>query len=205
MNLTITSKNYNSLTSSQEIQIAQAYSSAFASEPWFEKTQDSEGNFSSVNINEVCPRTGVIGTMEAYPASETIANFRNKIVNANGLLEVEQNDQGQNLMNYLFLPTDLKDLIMAKYKSNFELQEELQINDTPNEFVWLDEIFASFVREKGNMYQFDEVIKRVLDYYQQPICYRTINQKVIDKTTKSFPNSQILQPVNDNRTFLTIS
>jgi hypothetical protein len=205
MNLTITSKNYNTLTQDQETQIAQAYSSAFAREPWYEKTQDNEGNFSSVEIGETCPRTGVVGIKDAYPAAETIANFRNKIVNANGLLAMEQNSQGQNLMNYLFLPTDLKDLIMTKYKSNFELQQELKNNNTPEEFVWLDEIFASFVREKGNMYQFDEVIKRVLDYYQQPICYRTINQKVIGKTTKSFPNSQILQPVNDNRTFLTIS
>jgi hypothetical protein len=205
MNYTITSKNYNALSQNQETQIAQAYSNAFAREPWYEKTQDNQGNFSSANIGETCPRTGIIGTQEAYPIEETISNFRTKIMEKSGLLEVEENTQGQNLMNYLFLPTDLKNLIISKYKSNFELQQELNDRNTPDEFVWLDEVFASFVREKGNMYKFDEVIKRVLDYYQQPICYRTINPKVIDKTSKYFPNSQIIEPINDNRTFLTIS
>ena len=196
------------MTPEKEQNLAIAYQRAFAGTPWYEVGKTKLGSFTDTPVGSCSLEHKELIELEAYPSDEVVATFRKKVLQEEGILSIEENFTQDNLITSLYWETTPQDLFEKKYSPNSLMQEFLNTN-LDQKCVYLDEIFTSFLRESGNLWNLKnniETIQKITETKQ--LCFRTINQKLIQKIQKDFPNSKLFDPnqsIPDNRYFIIIN
>ncbi len=196
------------MTSKKEGELAICYQKAFAGDPWYEVGKTKSGEFTSTPIGQYDQKHQETIEFVAYPTDEVIAKIRDLVENQNAVLCVEENQDQENLITSLYWQTNPQELFDKKY-SQIPAMESFLAENIVDGAVYLDEIFTSFIRPKGNLWDIENniyTIQKVTGTSQ--ICFRTINKALLQKIQTAFPDCQIFDAntdIPDNRSFVIIN
>lgn len=195
-----------------EPEIACAYKTAFAGEPWFEKTKcvgeelRCAGGFSPSEIGDVCARCGETPYQDAYNENELIDTWRRVAADRPAAWYIELYE-GRVALAGFFWQADAKLLAEEKYPDVPEMSKWLgeRFGDEP--FVWLDEMFANkVVRQSANLQRFGSAIEGICNILDlDRVAYRTITPQMKRAASKlGVTPLKALSEVPDRRDFIDI-
>jgi len=195
-----------------EPEIASAYKTAFAGEPWFEKTKCADkllrcaGGLSPIEIGDLCTRCGETPSQEAYNENELTDTWRRVAANRPAAWYLELYE-GRVALAGFFWQADAKLLADEKYPDVPEMSEWLgeRFGDEP--FVWLDEMFANkVVRQSANLQRFEGAIDGIRDILGlDRLAYRTITPQMKRAALRlGVTPLKALSEVPDRRDFIDI-
>lgn len=201
-------KSFNQLQPLVQDRVCKVYKSAFAGDPWFETSQCAatksnpercEGGFSRLAVGEFCRRCESVITTEAYPTEELLARFDRLSETRNSLFYIENDPNGEIKLVSISWLTNPRELFELKYTDVSEMCEWL-LSTLPQEFVYLNELFADTQKfPKGNLANYGDMIRSIAKKFEtKTICFRTKNERLINKTIKEFHESSLFYPQSES-------
>lgn len=170
------------------------YQAAFAGEPWNEvsrcaPTSSCAGQISDRKIGETCTSCGEVLRTEAHPAEVLRERWRERFDAHETRLYLEQEAGGSYLLATLAWRATPQALAAACYaKPREEGMEKWLSQELPEEFVWMEEIFAHLaLRREGNLWNYGVMVRELLtELESSAFAFRTINTRLIARTEKVF-------------------
>lgn len=174
------------------------YQAAFAGEPWHEVSACAAparfegactGGRSPQEIGEACLRCGEILREPAFPEERLTAGWISHFNTHDSRFYVERLPDGSCVLGALAWKASAEALATRCYSAvEEEEMREWLADRLPDEFVWLEDIFADLAaRPAGNLRNFGTMISQFLfELKGTALAFRSVHEGLIQKTLTLF-------------------
>ncbi|HSW66183.1 MAG TPA: hypothetical protein VLI54_03535 [Bacillota bacterium] len=196
-------------------EIALAYQSAFAGEPWFEVSKCADtrqrctGGLSRVAVGSVCDMCGACPRLPAYEPAELIEGFEQLAASRPTAWYAEQTPGGVALAA-LSWKAESGVIAKEKYSDTPAMDDWIQETLGAQAVGWLDEVFANRVlRTSGNLRNFGAMCDGFMERLKtDTLAFRTINERMLAVSRRDFGEratvfEQVID-VPDRRAFVVL-
>lgn len=192
------------------------YQSAFAGPPWREVSMcEAPAGFENACVRRrsedpLNTKCGKCDELLRRPCHSPVAireRWVNRFREAETCFYLERMADGTCLLAALAWHGTPATVAAVSFSDPSEIHLHDWLDQTlPREFVWLEEIFAHQVLRKKNLWNYEEMVRDLLqELGSRDFVFRTKNPALIEKTKKTFPaETSVLPAPGDDREIVIV-